>query len=354
MKSPLDLNNKLMHATMLVFLGLALILMPVMADYAMNKNVVVTEDNSDDVLDAEPEKPDEIKGFSFELDLTLNDESQKGISIVLPYGTTEDTVDVSVRFDINRVLISLNGNDFSYLSINKPTGNYEGVKRGAFLSGDGMGQFVFELDEPMECGCALENGRLLVTFLPIEKKTVPVVVLDPGHGGNSYGTRSGKVAEKDLTLAIAKAVCRLAEDRPYKVYLVRSGDESISTKERLDAIEKLSADYYLGIHMASDVEDPSVYGMYASFNDEYYNHGISNSEYADAILRNTAVSAKNLAKGLITSTEEDSILRALNIYGTVLYAGYMTNPEELKLLNNEAYIEKIAEGILNGLDAAIR
>ena len=50
--------------------------------------------------------------------------------------------------------------------------------------------------------------------------------------------------------------------------------------------------------------------------------------------------------------EEDSILREINIPAAQLSAGYLSNGEERDLLRQEAYLEKVAEGVIDAIEEA--
>ena len=49
---------------------------------------------------------------------------------------------------------------------------------------------------------------------PLDEPKEPTVVVDAGHGGNDGGTYSGKIIEKDITLAVAKKMQKLLEEQP--------------------------------------------------------------------------------------------------------------------------------------------
>jgi N-acetylmuramoyl-L-alanine amidase len=81
------------------------------------------------------------------------------------------------------------------------------------------------------------------------------VVVDPGHGGNDHGTvaDSGRhrVAEKDVTLALAKEVARVLRARNYPVSLTRERDKEVNLTSRTGLANRIGADVFLSIHMNS-------------------------------------------------------------------------------------------------------
>lgn len=188
----------------------------------------------------------------------------------------------------------------------------------------------------------------------LEDEVRPIVLIDPGHGGSSYGTRAGEVAEKDIVLSIAKQIRDLCPEKPYRVVLLRENDVTVNTEERISAVMDSQADYYIGIHLSSDAEDVKAFGMKATYNPTYFRNGLENVDFADAVLMNAAVCTNNRALGVENASEEDVILQVLNIPAAVLYAGYISNADEAELLSTEEYTQKIAEGIVNALDGVVK
>jgi N-acetylmuramoyl-L-alanine amidase len=81
------------------------------------------------------------------------------------------------------------------------------------------------------------------------------VVIDPGHGGNDYGTNlqigDQLVAEKQLTLALAQETARILRARGVVTVLTRTQDEEVPLGDRTALANRLKADVFLSIHMNS-------------------------------------------------------------------------------------------------------
>lgn len=76
-----------------------------------------------------------------------------------------------------------------------------------------------------------------------------VVVLDPGHGGNDPGATSPDgLAEKTLTLKIARRVRHLLEDQGLRVYMTRDRDCSVPLVDRAVYADRRKADLFVSIH----------------------------------------------------------------------------------------------------------
>jgi N-acetylmuramoyl-L-alanine amidase len=77
-----------------------------------------------------------------------------------------------------------------------------------------------------------------------------VVAIDAGHGGEDPGAIGPNgVREKDVVLAIARAVERLFDDTPgYAGVLVRNGDYYVPLRERTEFARTHRADIFISIH----------------------------------------------------------------------------------------------------------
>ena len=76
----------------------------------------------------------------------------------------------------------------------------------------------------------------------------PVVVLDPGHGGSNLGAQGPGIHEKQLTLAIANLVAAHLRDHGIDVVLTRTGDRTLTLRQRTEVANQLPADLFVSIH----------------------------------------------------------------------------------------------------------
>ncbi|WP_245824996.1 N-acetylmuramoyl-L-alanine amidase family protein [Sphingomonas azotifigens] len=90
---------------------------------------------------------------------------------------------------------------------------------------------------------------------------LPLVVLDPGHGGRDPGaTGVDGIAEKTLTLAAARAIrdALLASGR-VRVAMTREDDSFVPLQQRMDGARRLGAALFLSLHCDS-AADPLASG----------------------------------------------------------------------------------------------
>lgn len=97
---------------------------------------------------------------------------------------------------------------------------------------------------PDTCAHVLAAGRLQ----PVDG--VPVIVIDPGHGGENLGTQAGGIwDEKYMDMVTAQALYdELSLYDDVEVYLTRTNDVDVSFQERAAFARSVNADFLFSIH----------------------------------------------------------------------------------------------------------
>lgn len=168
------------------------------------------------------------------------------------------------------------------------------------------------------------------------------ILIDPGHGGKDSGTIGIKhqTYEKHLTLSTSLLIATMLRNAGAEVILTRANDSYVELSDRVATSEKENPDVYISVHYDYGTKNSS--GV-ISF---YY------SESRDRLLANT------VQKNLVESTGmRDSGVRKGNFYvlrentrpSILLELGYVSNPEEEELVRTREYQEKVALGIVKGL-----
>jgi N-acetylmuramoyl-L-alanine amidase len=84
----------------------------------------------------------------------------------------------------------------------------------------------------------------------IPGERVPIVVLDPGHGGPDQGARGpGGLLEKDITLQVATEAARLIEQLlGLRTVLTRTDDSALPPEMRAAVANQAGGDLFISIH----------------------------------------------------------------------------------------------------------
>jgi N-acetylmuramoyl-L-alanine amidase len=134
----------------------------------------------------------------------------------------------------------------------------------------------------------------------------PLVVIDAGHGGRDPGAsgidpQGRKIDEKDITLAIARAVrAELLKTGNIRVALTRSDDRILPLGHRSEIARLLDADLFVSIHADSAGERDDVSG--ASI------YTLSNAASSEAAARFAArENDADRLNGIVISDQSDAV-----------------------------------------------
>ncbi len=222
---------------------------------------------------------------------------------------------------------------------------------------------------------------------PIDSDVFPLevrrIVVDPGHGGDDYGTIDNDLVEKEITLDIGKRLTALLRDAGYEVHMTREDDRQLVLRERADIANKLHSDLFVSIHVnwmnASQVrgietyflgttEDPELKELarrenrrsgYSLADMKLLLEGIytgvrrdASRQFASRVQRSLYTSLRRVNPQLrnrgvktapfvvLVSTEMPAILAEVSC---------LSNREEAKLLSRPLYRDHIAEALFRGI-----
>ncbi len=217
---------------------------------------------------------------------------------------------------------------------------------------------------------------------------VLIVVLDPGHGGHDTGARGATgLMEKEVVLDLALRLRRLLQERlGIRVIMTRTEDVFVPLEERTAIANRAKADFFISIHVNGASKRGAV-----GFETFYFTREPSDSDArasaqrenlvieADAargrdqesllriILADMAVTrdireSSQLAELMLTSLETLLKLENRGVKSGPFYvlataampailveSAFITNPKEEQKLQREAYRQRLAEAMFEGI-----
>ncbi|MBK1680044.1 N-acetylmuramoyl-L-alanine amidase [Rhodocyclus tenuis] len=215
------------------------------------------------------------------------------------------------------------------------------------------------------------------------------ITLDPGHGGEDPGAvgRGGSY-EKHVTLAVAQRLKARIDNEPnMRAVLTRDSDFFVPLHVRVQKARRIQSDLFVSIHadafIRPDARGSSVFVLsergatssaaryLAQKENEADLIGGVNIDVKDPILARTLLDLSQTATindslklgravlgelGAINRLHKDSVeqagfavLKAPDIPSILVETAFISNPEEEKRLNDEAYQDKMADAILAGI-----
>jgi len=215
------------------------------------------------------------------------------------------------------------------------------------------------------------------------------ITLDPGHGGEDPGAvgRRGTY-EKNVTLAVARRLKTKIDAEPnMRAVLTRDSDFFVPLNMRVQKARRVQSDLFVSIHadafIKPDARGASVFVLSENGASSTAARWLANKENAADLIGGVNFGVKDpmLARTLLdlsqTATINDSlklgkavlgeldrvgdlhkphveqagfaVLKAPDIPSILVETAFISNPEEERRLNDEAYQDRIAEAVMSGI-----
>jgi N-acetylmuramoyl-L-alanine amidase len=208
------------------------------------------------------------------------------------------------------------------------------------------------------------------TLLP--ENGPPTVVIDPGHGGIDDGTKYFGLAEKDVTLDVAQRLERLLKSLHVETVLTRHDDVYVSLPDRVEIANQLMETnnnvIFLSIHFnQSSVESvdgietyyadrkipPATDWTWVGFFNQPEDRTLDLGENLAADIQGALDSRMQLTNRGIKSRSL-FVVRHTRMPAVLVEGGFLSNKVENQLLRNDAYRDRIAQGLAAGILAYVQ
>lgn len=192
--------------------------------------------------------------------------------------------------------------------------------------------------------------------LPVSGKTI---VIDAGHGKPDEGAESSRgTTEAETNLKIALKLQNLLEQSGSSVILTRSDENAIydidsktlrqkkvsDIHNRVKIGNESSADIFVSIHLNKIPQQ-----QYDGWQTFYNAQSVDGQKLAVSIQNNLNDAIQKENNRVAKSIENIYIVKHVEIPITIVECGFLSNPEEEKLLLEDEYQNRLAWGIYNGI-----
>ncbi|MEG6509321.1 N-acetylmuramoyl-L-alanine amidase [Methyloligella sp. 2.7D] len=220
----------------------------------------------------------------------------------------------------------------------------------------------------------------------------PIVVLDPGHGGIDSGAVSPKgTQEKDVVLAFTELLSKkLKATDKFEVVLTRDDDTFLTLRDRVAFAHKKGASLFLSIHadyypkkaeaargatvftLSEKASDEEARALAANENLADAMAGVTLPEEPDAVVTDILIDLAQretqnrsvVFAGSIMSNFEGQVhlhsrkpksagflvLKSPDVPSVLLELGYLSNPEDEKLLLSDKWRENTADAVTQAVE----
>jgi N-acetylmuramoyl-L-alanine amidase len=220
----------------------------------------------------------------------------------------------------------------------------------------------------------------------------PLVVIDPGHGGIDYGTRSAPTGEIEKTLVLEFGQLlrdKIEKTGKYRVAMTRSDDTFVALAERVNFARARHAALFISIHADAlargegDAQGATIYTLSETASDPTAARLAENENRADVIAgldltaepddvadilvdlarRETKTFSVQFARGLIGQLRNTArlhkeplkaagfrVLRAPDVPSVLVELGYVSNKQDLQALTSQVWRGRTTDAIAQAVD----
>jgi N-acetylmuramoyl-L-alanine amidase len=183
-----------------------------------------------------------------------------------------------------------------------------------------------------------------MTYKNHEVMKMVKVFIDPGHGGSDSGAVGNGLSEKNVTLSIATRIRDILQNEyPNAVVkMSRTGDQTVTLKQRTDMANAWGADFYLSIHINA--------GGGTGYEDYIYNRLSDRSRTADIqrvihqeVMKLVGLSDRGAKKA------DFHVIRESAMDAMLTENGFIDNANDAAKMKDANWIENVARGHVNGI-----
>jgi N-acetylmuramoyl-L-alanine amidase len=224
----------------------------------------------------------------------------------------------------------------------------------------------------------------------------PVIVIDPGHGGDDTGAQKNGAIEKNVVLAFSlKLRDKLNATGRYKVLLTRDTDTFIELNERREFAERHQAALFIAVHAdytgRASARGATIYSLRENVANELKRS--AQGQVSDSVLSAQELAAvqkveadvgairailSDLAKREVEATKDRTsvfarsvvsymgettnmmdnpdrsaafvVLKSAKVPSVLIELGFVTNETDAQLLKSDSWREKVSGSILTAIE----
>lgn len=175
-----------------------------------------------------------------------------------------------------------------------------------------------------------------------------LIYLDGGHGGKDGGAAANGIKEKDITLDLAKRIRDgLKEYQDTEILMSRDTDIYLSLDERTRKANAANADVFVSLHINSATNSAA-----RGFESYIYPNSGSATSALQNVMHAEIVKAISGYSGFDDRGKKQAnfaVLRQSKMKAILTENLFISNPADAALLKQDSFVQKIAQGHINGL-----
>lgn len=214
--------------------------------------------------------------------------------------------------------------------------------------------FLFLLILLAGCHTPREEWIVETPYRPVPPSRL--IVIDPGHGGEDFGTHSlskPRYEEKYLNMTTSLMLRDILHEMGYETVLTRTDDTFIPLSERAIFANMRSPLLFVSVHYNSapskEAKGIEVY-YYQSEADLKRTEKSKRlaSFVLDKVIAGTQAKSRGVKHGNF------AVIRETRMPAILIEGGFLTNYDEMQKIKNPDYLKALAFGIAQGIDRYVK
>lgn len=178
------------------------------------------------------------------------------------------------------------------------------------------------------------------------------IIIDPGHGAPDGGavSKAGTI-ESTLNIQISKKIQEELTERGYKVVMTRTDENGLDKKKkadmnmRLDIMTNTPADMFVSIHI-NKFHQSKYRGAETLYSSNFMQSTLLAQMIMDKI---KLIDPTHQTRSIKEADKSLFLMKNATLPAVIVECGFLSNPDEEKLLKDPEYQERLACAICDGI-----
>jgi len=179
------------------------------------------------------------------------------------------------------------------------------------------------------------------------KQKKEIIFIDAGHGANDEGAKVSGCMEKNLCLLTSLHLRNLLQSKGYHIIMTRSHDEYVTLDKRVEMANESGCHLFVSIHYNS-AKSKDASGVEIFYPKHQDIRQTTSKKLAQNVLNKMI--GKTGAKSRGVKAGNFHVIRETKMPAILVEGGFITHPIEGQHLTSLNYIQKLSEGIAEGIE----
>lgn len=177
------------------------------------------------------------------------------------------------------------------------------------------------------------------------------IIIDAGHGAPDGGAVGKNSLESEINIQIAKKLEQELTERGFTVVMTRDGEDGLDKKKktdmnmRLEIMKNEPADMFVSIHINKFYQS-KYRGAEVLYSSKFTQSTLLAQLIMDKIKE---IDPKNQTRSIKQAENSLFLMKNATVPAVIVECGFLSNPQEEKLLLTDSYQSRIASAICDGI-----